>query len=47
MDEFYIFDTQLEQAEVKKVMDSAGPQAVDPADALSVTWGLLKSQTLE
>lgn len=47
MDEFYIFDTQLEQEQVKRVMDSPGPQAVDPADVLSVTWGLLKSEVLE
>ena len=46
MDEFYIFDTQLEQEQVKRVMDSPGPQAVDPADVLSVTWGSLKSQML-
>ena len=42
MDEFYIFDTQLEQDQVKRVMDSPGPQAVDPADVLSVTWGVAK-----
>lgn len=47
MDEFYIFDTQLEQEQVKKVMDSVGPQAVEPTDVLAVTWGLLKSQMLE
>ena len=47
VDEFYIFDTQLEQAEVQKVMDSPGPQAVDPSNALPLTWGRLKSETLK
>ncbi len=44
-DELYIFDNQLNEAEVKSLMKSS--LAVEPSNALALTWGELKSEVFK
>ena len=43
MDEFYIFNRALSEAEIKEVMDGEF-LAVQPQDKLTTTWGGLKAR---